>query len=487
MAYQSTYSGSRPHIRTTELIQIAEALRNSATPALNSYASYKGKEITKKTDRDADIAARSTEATSYAKAVENGELDGTQSPYWQSVYENNKGKAFGITYATQKNSSLNDWVLANKEEDPDWVDKDGSQYALWSADYDASYFKETLSGSSDFFLKGLDTYVTSSNMNLAAQYHSRQVEEQHRILKKNIATIIDDGLNMSLMSNLSTEEIYEVLDREGANAKLLAGISGAEFNALAIGAYESKIAELTIKGDPDSDYALALKLMKQAQDFKRTNGSTLFNAETKERWADLEQKLYAEMEQHEYELDKQRKEILTVEFIKDQEAIVERAFLGSALAGVDPIASQKAAFAKEAFQKIMLQYAYNNPDLDLEDDTDKNILMVYSKDVGDAIVAYYRSQYQDDLIPFDVEKWQNGNLAYGVNNIELIGSADNSFDSAKAELEAAVAEYRESQSGPIADLLKENNLDPSQAENLILSQFEKLHLLELAINTATAE
>ena len=134
MAYQSTFPGvNRVSKDPSGLLQLATILRRDVTPALNAYTDYKGKEITEKTDREAEIKARSTEAKSYATAVESGELDGTQSPYWQSVYDNVKGKNHGIQFSLSKQTKMNEWIQTNIAENPEWEDKDGSQFFRWSA------------------------------------------------------------------------------------------------------------------------------------------------------------------------------------------------------------------------------------------------------------------------------------------------------------------------------------------------------------------
>ncbi|MGB0825017.1 MAG: hypothetical protein ACPGPH_03685, partial [Synechococcus sp.] len=107
---QSTFSGLRQVAKTNNLIELANTLNNYATPALNEYARFKGQEITEETDREAELKARSTSAKSYADAVANGELDGTQSPYWQSVYDNVKGKNHGIEFGIKKQNALNEWI-----------------------------------------------------------------------------------------------------------------------------------------------------------------------------------------------------------------------------------------------------------------------------------------------------------------------------------------------------------------------------------------
>ena len=453
MGYQSTFKGRANVSQTNELMQIADALRTSITPALNKYADYKGKEITKKTTDEAEITARETDAKSYAEAVKNKKLDGTQSPYWQSVFDNQKGKAYGIQYGIQKQNSLNEWLMSNKADDQDWLDKDGSQYMAWSQDYDIEYFQGNLAEESVFFKKGLDAYVTQTNMNLGSSYSSKMQSEQKAIMARNLDVILTESF-YQLAETGSAEELYEAMNSEGANSTVIAGMSGGEFNAIALSSAQAAIESLTIKGDTNADYEKAFEIIEAVQSYKRDNGSTLFNSETIQKWSSIEQTLYAEQEQHEQFLDNTRKELLQEEFIKDQQTILGNAFTGGATAEYKEVNAQKAAIAQSAFASIMADKFFNDPmyqGADYDTEEGKLLLDQLAMDVNKQLKEYYHSIDITQVEPFSITKFKNGNMVKGIYNLPL------EFTD-KAELEVAIDGWQRYGNGRFKELQEQYDL-----------------------------
>lgn len=474
MAYQSTFKGRASVSQTNELMQIADALRTSITPALNKYADYKGKEITKKTTDEAEIAARETDVKSYSEAVKNGTLDGTHSPYWQSVFDNAKGKAYGIQYGMQKQNSLNDWINTNKSEDENWVDKDGGQYMAWSSDYDSEYFNEHLETESVFFKKGLDAYVSQTNANLGNSYASQMQTAQKEVMMRNLSTIVTEGFDQFSMSGDATE-LYEAIDTEGGNATMLAGITGSEFNGLVLTTAFGAISELAVKGDPDADYDKALTIIEAVKSYKRDNGSTLFNAESTKTFADFEQQIRSEMEGHEVLMDRRDIEIMQLDWIKSQSSLVGAKFGGvmyNSYSGPD--GAKVAMFAEDAYsgilKKALIVEGSKGYFLDPRDDNDLVKIKEISTSIFDDVVKYYETIDPSQLVVFDYKMWKNGKMPVGVNQI------NNQFNSAE-DFDNAIQMWETSQSGPFKDLMDDNNIDYEHVQYLMDNQQNKLRIM----------
>ena len=426
---QSTFSGVRQVSNTNSLLQLANTLNNYATPALNEYARYKGEKITEETDRTAELKARSTSAKSYSDAVANGELDGTQSPYWQSVYDNVKGKNHGIQFGVTKTTALNEWIQNNITEDPNWEDKDGTQLFEWSSQYDVDYFKNTLEKESNFFKKGLDGLVGQTNANLGQSYTAYIKERQHTLLKKNLENVILNAIEMDIKifstddaeqveGETVANELYRVITTEGSNAKLLAGLKGDEFNSIVLGAAQSAIAKYAVVGDPNANFDMAFSILDKIEEYKRPNGSNLFNSETKKQWADLKQTLYGEQERHENYLNQQRKEVLQDDFVQNEISKLRNGFTGGALAQYDPLATEKANLAEDAYKKIMLDWIrQNNPDLDTEEgDFD---MQTYANELSSTLSDYYKIRHGEDVKVFDIKAWRYKQETQRIQNIPL--------------------------------------------------------------------
>ena len=309
------------------------------------------------------------------------------------------------------------------------------------------------------------------------------VEAQHDLFKKNIGNIIDEAITDSLENNLDTEEIYEVLSREGSNATLIAGITGEEFNSIAWQAYQSAVANLTVKGDVNANYDLAFKLLDQAESYVRENGSTIFNAKTKEELASVRQQLYGEQENHENFMKKHYSDLMADAFVKDMQQILENDFTGGPMAAYDPDAATRAAAASSAFGTLMKDYVEANPELDLDNPYMRPKFEAEAIRAKDFLYDYYQSLAPADLVPFDKKLYDTDNLEYGVRGIApptMTASLEQDAESLKEQVRLALEVYQTSGTGYIAQVLEENNLKPSQVEALIYEWYETINLIEKA-------
>ena len=169
--YQSGFIGSQTVSPNSETRALIDGL-NTFAKGFNTFAVAKGKKITKETTAEAEKAARLDNLKSYQDGVDSGELDGTQSEFWISVYDNIKGQNAGVEFKTKKALAYNEWWAENAEND----DLDGSLYSAWSNDFDKQYI-EANKNQSSFFLKGLDGFIRGTNQQMAGMYASSTAEK----------------------------------------------------------------------------------------------------------------------------------------------------------------------------------------------------------------------------------------------------------------------------------------------------------------------
>ena len=82
-------------------------------------------------------------------------------------------------------------------------------------------------------------------------------------------------------------------------------LNNEEFGVGVFNAYNSKISELTIKGDPNADYDRALELSDELEKFKRSNGYEVSTGELSIKIDSLKQKVLTEKIQHDTSTQKQ--------------------------------------------------------------------------------------------------------------------------------------------------------------------------------------
>ena len=82
-------------------------------------------------------------------------------------------------------------------------------------------------------------------------------------------------------------------------------LNDGDFGDGVFNAYNSKISELTIKGDPNADYDRALELSDELENFKRSNGYEVSSGELSIKIDSLKQKILTEKIQHDGLIQKQ--------------------------------------------------------------------------------------------------------------------------------------------------------------------------------------
>ena len=82
-------------------------------------------------------------------------------------------------------------------------------------------------------------------------------------------------------------------------------LNDGDFGVGVFNAYNAKISELTIKGDPNADYDRALELSDELEEFKRSNGYEVSSGELSIKIDSLKQKILTEKIQHDGLIQKQ--------------------------------------------------------------------------------------------------------------------------------------------------------------------------------------
>jgi hypothetical protein len=267
----------------------------------------------KKRDNEEKLQAKKTllELKAESDKIIESQKDNPNEAESISVWENTFKQLSNNKLANIKNKRIKKLV-----EDSLELENLESVYHLKTNSFKA-YEKQSVQVYNDKINMDVAKYKSTDNPILKAKYKNeiyRDAEnfnKEHELgsadLKKRLqkidATLLftDADYTIGLGFENSAESI----------AKLDSDINGASFisddlfgnNIFNI--YSQKINDLTIKGDPDSDYDEAIRLLSQLENFKRYTGSKVISEKREIEFADLKQKVLVEEVQHENLLNKQ--------------------------------------------------------------------------------------------------------------------------------------------------------------------------------------
>lgn len=143
-------------------------------------------------------------------------------------------------------------------------------------------------------------------------------------------------------------------------------LNDEDFGAGVYSAYNNKISELTVKGNPNSDYDRALELVDELKNFKRSNGYRVDTGKLSIQISNLEQKVLTEKISHDSLIRKQGDNRLFYDYSqslkKDLSQSIADPYSNPELA--DRLAATEI---EQEFDKRINNYVNANPDATLEE------------------------------------------------------------------------------------------------------------------------
>ena len=386
--YQSGFIGSRDVSRDSEAAALVDGL-NTFARGFDTFAKAKGEKITKQTTAEAEKTARLDNLKSYQDGVDSGELDGTQSEFWISVYDNIKGQSAGAEFQTSKAIAYNEFWSENVEND----DYDGSLYQSWSSEFDSKYI-EANKDQSNFYLKGLEGFIKGTNANLGASYATSNAQKLKTKGKQGVIEVLEAVIGQG--------DVKAKIAELDVKTNLSRFLTKDEFNGSVIQAYKNKIAALSIKGDPSSDYDTALDLVDELISFERANGSKIVTGANIEAINELKQKITVESIQHQGTLNKISGDNEIADWYKQEEKTLVLSFW-------DPLKGKGGTEGKEISDKAKDEYEQRSREwLKLNDDAS----------------LFERKQYLVELRQDLVNKYESAAIA----NVSLYSPGNNKFN-----------------------------------------------------------
>ena len=267
----------------------------------------------KKRDNEEKLQAKKTllELKAESDKIIESQKDNPNEEESIGVWENSFKQLSNNKLANIKNKRIKKLV-----EDSLELENLESVYHLKTNSFKA-YEKQSVQVYNDKINMDVAKYKSTDNPILKAKYKNEIYRDAENFNKEHELGSADLKKRLQKIDAtlLFTDADYTIgLGFENAAesiAKLDSDINGASFisddlfgnNIFNI--YSQKINDLTIKGDPDSDYDEAIRLLSQLENFKRYTGSKVISEKREIEFADLKQKVLVEEVQHENLLNKQ--------------------------------------------------------------------------------------------------------------------------------------------------------------------------------------
>ena len=143
-------------------------------------------------------------------------------------------------------------------------------------------------------------------------------------------------------------------------------LNDEDFGAGVYSAYNNKISELTVKGNPNSDYDRALELVDELKNFKRSNGYRVDTGKLSVQISNLEQKVLTEKISHDSLIRKQGDNRLFYDYSESLKKDLSQSI-------ADPYGQPElfdrlaATEIEQEFDKRINNYVSANPDATLEE------------------------------------------------------------------------------------------------------------------------
>ena len=187
---------------------------------------------------------------------------------------------------------------------------------------------ESLANINNKITYNVSKYATTDNPILKVKYKvntkndiksfAEEVNLPKNLLDKKLKAADRDFLLSDINQFAGLVNGAEQINNLDINSKGTDFLNNEEFGAGVYSAYNNKISELTIKGNPDSNYDRALELVDELKNFKRkANGYKVDTGKFSVEIDNLEQKILTEQIQHDNLMNKQVDNKAFLDFSKD--------------------------------------------------------------------------------------------------------------------------------------------------------------------------
>jgi hypothetical protein len=242
----------------------------------------------------------------------------------------------------------------------------------------AALEKESIKVTNDEINSLAGKYGTSDNPILKVKYKTEAINKITKFandfgLPKNVLDTKLKALNSQfLLADMSQlvglENGAEQIKKLDDSLKGTSFLNDQDFGKGVYDSYNKKISDISIKGDPNSDYDRALELTNELETFKRSNGYKINNGDLSIKIDSLKEKILTEKIQHEGLLLKQGDNKLFSDYSNDLVRGLTKSITDKG-AGLAPDLADEIAGAEieSQYKQRIKDYLSTNPDATLSE------------------------------------------------------------------------------------------------------------------------
>ena len=357
-------SGVRTGIQVSPTATVAAALLPAAD-AITNY-SIKKRNNEEKLVADKIILELQSESDKIIQSQKENIVEEDAVNNWKNTF---------TPLVNQKISTIKNRRVKNLVETGIDLQNSTSIYELKKNSFEA-YQGESLVNVNNKITSNIGKYATSDNPIMKVKYKTitKQIIKDYADEFNLPKNVLDQKLKAAdrdfLLSDINqfagqvngAEQINDLdISLKGTNF-----LNDEDFGAGVYSAYNNKISELTVKGNPDSDYDRALELLDELKDFKRSNGYKVDTGKLSVQISNLEQKVLTEKISHDNLVRKQGDNRLFYDYAESLKSDLSRSIAD--LFGQPELSDRLAATEVEKeFDKKIKDYVNINPEATLQE------------------------------------------------------------------------------------------------------------------------
>jgi hypothetical protein len=365
---QARPTAEAPSVRTGIQISPSQNIGTALLPAITGVIDYSVKQR--------DVAEK---VESAKKVFEiKGELDKYVEAEKENINEENAINNFQKKYKDYVDQQLtgveNNRVKQRIKQN---LDLEYSEYVynIKKNSY-SSLEKESLTVVNNDITSLSAKYATTENPILKVKYKTEAKNKitqfvkdrglPNNVLEQKLKAIDKDFLLADMNQLVGFENGVEQITKLDESLKGTSFINDEDFGQGVYSAYEKKISDLTVKGDPNSDYDRALELANQLETFQRSNGYRVKNGELSVKIDSLKEKVLTEQIKHEDLLLKVGNNKLFSDYSNDLVRGLTKSITDKGL-GLPPELADEIAGAEieSQYKQRIKDYLSTNPDATL--------------------------------------------------------------------------------------------------------------------------